>query len=533
MRKITKIGLAALAAVGLTVSLTACGGGSSSSSSSGKSLVVNTVFDLKTLDPARSFEFTSVALDHQLYQTALNYANNGNNLSKVTSGLATYKLSSDAKTLTLTMTGKNYFSDGSQVTAADVAFSYQRLIGIAGNPSFLLEDPNGNPITVKQTGTNTVTLTSTVANPSLPFILPNPSLGIVEKKVVEAHGGTTDSNDKAGTWLTNHSAGSGAYKISSTQVKSQVKLAANTHYSGTKPTYTNVVVQNVTAPTQKVNIKAGTAQIAEDLSADDAKGLNTGKTRVVSGASTYTLFSWFNVNPTYGKQSSNTKFIQAFRHAINYKSIVSYMGKGSAQPGGVVPLMFGGALKSDSNNFYDPTKAKELLKESGYNGEEIDYLVSSDGTVGGVSLQAIAQQIQAQVKKVGINLVLKPMTSVTALDTFRSGTFQAGLADWGADYPDPSDYIAFGPDQNVGKRAAWNTGSGISSAETMKSMFTKAMTTTNTAERFAEWQKVQKQMNIDSPFIPIAQPGDRLVYSSSLKNVKLNPIWNVDFAQIK
>jgi peptide/nickel transport system substrate-binding protein len=535
MRKFMRIGLVALAALGLTVSVTACGGGGSSSSSSGsgKSLVADTVFDLKTLDPARSFEFTGVTLDHQIYQTALNYADNGNTLNKVVPGLASYTLSSDAKTVTLKMKGTNYFSDGAKVTADDVAFSYERLIGIAGNPAFLLEDPNGDPIKVSQPDTSTVVLTSGVANPSLPFILPNPSLGIVEKKVVLAHGGTTDPNDQAGNWLTTHSAGSGPYVVKSADVKSQVKLAANPHYAGTKPAYSNVVVQNVTSATQKVNIQAGTSQMAFDLSADDAKSLNSGKTRVVTGQSTYTLYAWFNAQEKYGKEASNVKFVQAMRHAIDYSAIVKYMGSGSVQPGGVVPLMFGGSLKSDPNNSYDPAKAKQLLAESGYNGEEIDFLVSSDGTVGGVSIQSLGEQVQAQVKKLGVNLVLKPMPSVTALDTFRSGTFQAGLTDWGADYPDPADYIAFGPDQNVGKRAAWATGAGISSAERLKPMFTKAMTTADTSDRFKAWQDVQTEMNVDSPFIPVAQPGDRMVYSSSLSNVKLNPIWNVEFAQVK
>jgi hypothetical protein len=173
--------------------------------------------------------------------------------------------------------GANYFADGAKVTADDVAFSYERLIGIAGNPAFLLEDPNGDPIKVSQPDKNTVVLTSGVANPSLPFILPNPSLGIVEKKVVLKHGGTTDANDQAGSWLTSNSAGSGPYVVKSADVKSQVKLAANPHYAGTKPAYSNVVVQNVTSATQKVNIQAGTSQMAFDLSADDAKSLNSGQ----------------------------------------------------------------------------------------------------------------------------------------------------------------------------------------------------------------------------------------------------------------
>lgn len=532
MRKPTRISLAAVTMISMVATVAACSGGGSSGSGGG-SLVADTVFDIKTLDPGRSFELTSSTLDHQIYQTALEYGDNGNSLNKVVPGLASYTLSKDAKTLTLKMTGANYFSDGAKVTAADIAFSYQRLIGIAGNPSFLLEDPSGNPVKVSQPDSQTVVLTSGVANASLPFVLPNPSLGIVEKKAVQAHGGTTDADDKAGNWLTSHSAGSGPYEVTSADVKSQVNLQTNPHYAGKKPAYSKVVVQNVTAATQKVNVKAGSAQLALDISADDAKGLDSGRTKVVNGPSTDTIFAWFNAQSQYGKQASNVKFVQAVRHAIDYKSIIGFMGSGAAQPGGLVPLMFGGALKSDDANSYDPVQAKRLLAQSGYKGQPINFLVSSDAAIGGVSIQSLGEQVQAQVKKVGIDLVLKPMPSVTAIDTFRSGTFQGGLAYWGSDYPDPADYIAFGPDQNVGKRAGWATGKAVASAERLKPMFTTAMTATSTAQRYKAWQQAQKRMNVDGPFIPVGQPGDRIVYSSSLSNVRLSPNWTIDFSQIK
>ena len=83
------------------------------------------------------------------------------------------------------------FSDGTPVTADDVVFSLQRLIGMKGNPSFLLDG-----VTVAKKDASTVVLTSAKPNAALPFILPNPALSIVNSKVVTANGGTTDDEGR-------------------------------------------------------------------------------------------------------------------------------------------------------------------------------------------------------------------------------------------------------------------------------------------------------------------------------------------------
>src|ERR1022692_4109737 len=128
------------------LTLTGCSGGSSSQGSAGKTLVVNDQFTLDTLDPARAFEFTDVMIAHQIYDTALTY--NGSNISQLVPDLTTYTISSDNKVVTLKLDGAHKFPDGTSVSADDIVFSYQRMEGIQGNPSFLLDDPAGKPVVV-------------------------------------------------------------------------------------------------------------------------------------------------------------------------------------------------------------------------------------------------------------------------------------------------------------------------------------------------------------------------------------------------
>ncbi len=507
----------------LVVGLAACGGGGDAGGSSGsgvKTLVANDAFDLKTIDPARSFEFTGVMLDQQIYETVLKFE--GGDVKTPKPGICSFTISPDNKTVTLTMTGTHTFSDGSPVTADDVVFSLQRVQGVAGNPSFLLDG-----VTVTKKDDKTIVLTSAQANPQLPYILPNPSLGIVNKKVVEANGGTTTKDDKAEDFLNKTGAGSGPYAIESFDVQSKVVLKANEHYAGTKPAYGRVVLDNVDAATQKVNAQAGQAQIAFSLGPDQVTDMNAGRTKVVTAQSARTIFLWFNMTPEFGKSSANVSFVQAMRHAIDYKSVVALGGQGATQPGGMVPAGFVGALESDPANSFDATKAKELLDASGYKGEAISILYSNDVSIGGVKMQNVAETIQAQVKPLGINLQLNPQPSSTSLDSFRSGKSQAGVAYWGADYPDPANYLVFAPGQSLAKRAAWPA---TMAPETDK--LAKAAAAASGDARGPAYQAFQKESNIQGPFIPLIQPAQIVVTANTLNNVVINPVTTLEFATI-
>ncbi len=169
MKRFPKRILGAATAIGLVVSLAACssGGNGEGNNAQNETLVAEQTFDLKTLDPARSFELSSGTIIQAVYEAALQFDNGDQ--TKIIPWLCDYTISADNKVVTLKMNDKYKakFSNGDPVTIDDVVFSYQRLQGIKGNPSFLLEG-----VTVEKTGDDTATLTTEDGNAALPYILP-------------------------------------------------------------------------------------------------------------------------------------------------------------------------------------------------------------------------------------------------------------------------------------------------------------------------------------------------------------------------
>jgi peptide/nickel transport system substrate-binding protein len=505
---------------------TACSGGTSTPTAN-HVLVVDKSFDMKTADPQREFEVSGGIVAKALYSTLLTFKG-ADSATPVPALASSYKASSDAKTFTFTLRNDIKFGDGTKLTSADVLFSFNRLINIKGNPSFLLDG-----VTVAAPDDSTVVLTSKDPNPAIPFIIPNPALGIVNSKVVKAHGGTdqpgADKADQAESFLNSQSAGTGPYVLKAFSTTSEVDLEANPNYWGPKPFYNKVVIRNIQAPAQLVNIQKGKDEIALDLSPDQASTLSgSGSVQVnaIPGPNVFFLFS--NNNPKISGITPNKHFQNAIRYGLDYSSFVQLAGAGAIQTPGLVPSMFLGALTQADAVKRDVAKAKAELAASGISNPTVNLGFPSDFTLNGISFSTLAQKVQANLQEVGIKVNLTGSPIAVSLADYRAGKEQLGLWLWGPDYPDPNDYLVFLPGQLVGLRAGWAKGSDPS----LEALGTQAASTTDNTQRGQLFQQIQRQLNTDGPFFPLIQPGQVVASSKGISGADYNPTWTIDVSGV-
>ena len=526
---------AAGAAVALAAGVTACGSSASSGSSGTSSapaasggasstLVVETAFVLKTLDPGRMFETTGLMIDRVLYDTLLTYA--GSDVSKPVPDLATsYTASPDAKTFTFQLRAGVKFANGDPVTATDVVYSLMRTKNLQGNPSFLMAG-----ITATAPNASTVVLTSATPNTAIPAIVTNPALGILDSKAVTADGGTDSAAattaDKAEAKLNAVSAGSGPYTLTSFSTTTQVTLTANPAYWGAKPKYGKIIVRNVEASVQKLDVLRGESQIAVDLSPTQAQGMSG--VQIVNGASPNVFFLFTNESAKVSSVTANKDFQQAVRYGVDYQGLVTLAGKGSVQAAGIIPSMFLGSLPAAQAPTYDLAKAKAALAASGLKQPTVTLSYPSDLSENGISFGDLAARVQQDLQQVGITVKLQGQSVQVALAGYRAGTEQMGLWYWGPDYPDPSDYLAFMPNELVGLRAGWVKGSDPS----LESLAAQAATTTQDAARKTLYQQIQVSMNTSGPFMPLIQPAQILIGANSVKNLQSNALWLVNLGEL-
>jgi peptide/nickel transport system substrate-binding protein len=505
--------------------------GATSRSSATATLVVDNSFTIKTADPQRAFDPTASIIDRAIFDTLFTY-NKGDLTTPIPLLVQSWKASNGAKTFTFQLKQNVHFANGSPLTSADVVFSLNRLINLKGNPAFLLAG-----IKVSAHGKYTVVMKSATPATQLTAILANPSTGIVNSKLVKAHGGTSAANaakaDKAEQWLNSSAsagAGSGQYTLKSYSTTSQVVLSPNSKYWGPrKPAFGTVVVRNMLAPTQLLNVQRGSHEVAIDLSADQATGLKSNsKVHVSLQPSTWIFWLFTNNNPQISAVTSNKQFQTAVRYALDYKSILSVAGPGAIQAPGMIPSMFLGSLPQKDAIKQNVTKAKTALAASGVGSQQVTLEYPSDLTINGVPFTSMAQKVQANLQSAGFNVQLSGSPTSNWLTKYRDGQMAFGLSLWGPDYPDPADYLAFTPGQLVGIRAGWPKGSDPA----IEKLAAKALVTTSAKARRALYQQIQLELNARGPFFPLLQPTQVFVATSDLKNAVYNSVYSIDVTAV-
>jgi peptide/nickel transport system substrate-binding protein len=527
-----KISFKKVASIAVSTALVTTGLVAAPAIAATKNLTVETVFQLTSTDPARSFEQTGNMINRALYETLLTYK--GGDASTQVPGIASkWSVNAGATQFTFTIDSRAKFADGTKITSADVVFSLNRLKNVKGNPSSLM-----NGITVSAPDASTVVLTTEKATPQVLAIVTSPALGILNSKVVKANGGSdaADANttDKALEFLKTQSAGSGPYVLSSFNLTTEVVLNKNTKYWGAaKAGYDKIIVRNVPVNVQRLNVIKGSSSIAVDLSPDQATNLGN-KVNVVTGKASNVFFFYLSQNSTFSpatKFTADAKCIEAVRYGINYKKIVRYAGLGAIQAPGIIPSFFSGALSQKDAIVQDTARAKTAFDACGIKDTPVSIGYWGDGgAVNGLNFGSLAALVEEDLRAIGFKPKLTGAPIAVSLPLYRENKEEMGLWLWGPDWPDSTNYTeSFSPGTKVGLRMGWAAGSD----SVITNLQTQASTETDAKKRAALFTEWQKEMNKRSPLIPLVQPAAILVANKSVRGVQDHPIWKVNLSEIK
>ncbi|WP_127754816.1 ABC transporter substrate-binding protein [Devosia sp. 1566] len=491
-----------------------------------ETLIVDTVFQLKTADPARSFEPTAALWLHAVYENLVTFTDG--DTTTVKPGLADAPVvSDDAKTFTFTLREGATFSDGSPVTIEDVVFSLNRAINVKGNAAYILAG-----LTIKAgSEPNTVVVTTENPDPALPARLTYPAFAIVNADVAQENGAAANAEaaqtDTADVYLATASLGSGPYILSKFDMASEVVLTRNDNYWGDPAAFDQIVIRNTANAAQQMNIMRNVSQIAIDLRPDQVSSLGDGA-NVISQPGSDMGWLFLNANPEISATSSNPKIWEAVRYGLDYEGIRSIAGESAGRPGGIIPSIILGSLPTQDAPVRDVERAKAAVAASGIENPTLDMAYASDIAKHGISFGDIGAKVQADLAEIGITVNLVPQPVTTNLDAYRAGQLQFSVQWWGSSFPDPVGYLPFTPGLLVGTRAGWPAGSD----PTVEEISARAAVVVDAAERAAVYEEFQKALNASSPFIPLFQPPTTLVSATAVDNVTYNPTWTVDLTEV-
>ncbi len=215
---------------------------------------------------------------------------------------------------------------------------------------------------------------------------------------------------------------------------------------------------------------------------------------------------------------------QALAMAIDKQAIVDkFYPTGSSVANFFTPCAIPGGCEGDPWYKYDPEAAKKALADAGYpNG--FDIRLSYRDVVRGYLPQVskVAEEIQAQLKKVGVNATIDVQEGGTFLDNASNGKHEMFLLGWGADYPDMTNFV----DSHFGTGANDSFGKKF---EDITSALAKAASLADQAERNKLYAEANTAIKKHVPMIPVAHGGSATVFGADVTGAHASPLGNEAF----
>jgi peptide/nickel transport system substrate-binding protein len=477
------------------------------------------ISDSITFDPAREAQYTAPLSLRAAYESLVTMSP-GDYLEVKPALAKSWAHTPDGKGWRFSLADAK-FNSGNPVTADDVKWTFDRLINIKDQPSQYVT----NVASINVVDPKTVDIVLNDPTQPILTILSGPNFGVMERKAVEAQGGTAtaDANttDKATQWLNQHSAGAGPFTMVGWTRGAQILLTRNEHYFRGPVHFEHVIVRHMgDSATQLLAIRRGDIGAAFNLIPEQIATLKGDKDVRVEGLKSldYVYMALTN-EPTFNKALAVKEARQAIACAIDYDGIInSLLGGKAMRCASFIPIGLFGSTEETTKKYgwhQDLNQAKQLLQKAGFaDGFEFK-LTYGDAAVSGLTYAVLAQKLQSDLARVGIKAVLDPVDQVNLRTQYTTGKASGGVLTFWNPSGVETDQWAQASVNRVAKRIHWTPD------DSLRQTVNKAAAEPDPAKRAALYLEYVKVLLDQASLLILFQPIYQFAVRNTLKTFPL------------
>jgi peptide/nickel transport system substrate-binding protein len=400
------------------------------------------------------------------------------------------------------------FWDGDEMTAADVAFSYNYWRSLGSTVAYQFAGVKS----ITATGPFTVLVTLTQPNAAWQYA-PAQEPGIFEMKFFEAHKATFGN---AGTLIM----GTGPWELDSFDPTTGAEMSANPHWWGGKVPIQHISVKVFSNETSlELAMRAGEIDLDPYILDTKAFASASGATLLTAPSCSLGVFSMNTQTAPW----SDIHVRRAVAYALDRSDIITAAGGYNTPiytyipPSAFLELAPASQVNSLMGSLplykYNMAKAKAEMAQSVYPNGYANAAVMYEYNYG--SSINISEVIAAELQKIGINAQVKvaPTNAAWQADAVgpankRSTIFSTGWCPG----PDISSYGFSLGSWNL-KQGEWNDADWAPPA--VDSLLKAGVATVNKAKRFAVYSGLIRTIQEDLPYIGLYQESSSVAVSKS------------------
>ena len=511
----------------LLLALTACSGGSTSTSSTTNGTPVPAsrqvlrfpnvgISDSASLDPALGPDANTAQIVTMVYSGLVRSDVNLN----VIPDQATWDVSSDNRVYTFHLKSGITFSDGTPVTAQTYVYTLTRALlpqvksGIASffEGAIVGADAVSAGKTKTLTGVkalddSTLQITLTHAAPYFLEVLTNSLYFPLNKTVISQYGQGDWPNHVAGLGV-----GTGPFMVKEWDHKVKIILVPNPHYYGTKTKLSEVDMYFVTEPTTAFkSYQANQYDFIWNITPNDQQTAKSLPGFVRKSLLETDLLFFNNKMPPFNSLAVR----QAFAYAINKEALIHAIFKDAVVVAPtIIPPGMPGYQPGYAGIPYEKEKARSLMQSVYPDVSKVPPITFSYPTSQIIPVEADALQEMWQTA-LGVRVNLRSVDLVAYNTETTEHSVQFGSTQWGADFPDPYDWLAL----NLTSNAANNNGEW--SNPTFDQTIAQAEQATGD-QRISLYNKAEQIAISDVGWLPVDHQAMAAVIPSWLHGLSLN-----------
>ena len=469
-------------------------------------LVVAKAEDPPTADPGIEISNNGFTLIFAAYEQLVKY--DGGTTNIVPELADSWTVGDKSTTWTFKLKPGHAFDDGSPVDAAAVKFSFDRLKKLGEGPA------DSFPTLKEVEVVDPMTVRFVLSAPFAPFLstLAGAGASIINPKVV-AH---AKGDDSSRGWLAEHTAGSGAYVITSWERNQQITMDANPHYTA-KPALRQVIFKTVREmSSRRLQLENGDADLIDQVPVDQAEAMKANPVVAIeSNPSLYVVYVYLNNKKP---PLDDPRVRQALSYAIDYKGIIDGIVQGQAeQMRGAIPDGMWGHDPNGPQFSYDLEKAKKLLADAGQSKLHLTFTFSqADST-----WEPVGLALQSSFADAGVTLDLKNVADTTKRALVAKGDYDLATGAWTPDYADPFIFMNIWYDPTKmgapGNRAYYEN-------PKVTALINEAGSIVDQKKREQLYIDAQKVATLDAPYLLLFQKNDIFARRASVKGYVYNPM---------
>lgn len=460
----------------LVVSLTACGSasnkgndatqtpaasGTNGAATTGTAIAVNVGSEPDTMDPTLNSAADCATMLQHLFEGLYSLDKDG---IPVPAQAEKVDISEDNLTYTFTLRDGLKWSDGTEITAEDFVYSWNRAVDpkTAADYGYMFDVIAGyesGKLDVTATDAKTLVVKLNAVTPYFLELCAFPAFFPVQKATIEKNAEKWATSTE--TYVNN-----GPYTFKTWEHKSKIVLEKNPNYWNVEaigPQEITFMLMDDDAAVLSA-YENQTILFADTMPNDEIKNLSQGADFYKEGQ-LGTYYVSYNTQNEYLKDPLVRK---ALTLAIDRDFICEEIGQSGQVPAGAfVPIGLSDADKTKEfrevgGDYYDATAAandanleaaKQALAEAGYpNGEGLpafEYLYNE-----GTGHQQVGEALQSMWAKIGVKVNLVSQEWSTFLQTRKNGDYDIARNGWLGDYNDPISFLDM-----------WTTGGGNNDAQ--------------------------------------------------------------------